>query len=354
MATTAYSSTGASLSVSGYTFGIDGAVNYDSISRSNNTISVSGANSRCKITGPSGGWFSGFTVKTAYQFPTGTTRRTQDLGSGRFDVGDDLGSSENNFSFSVDADDTSVSVRAGGAYGSDGISWQSSKSMSIPSLGSPAGTTTIDTRLSVSISVRNNVTSWGSNATSGSVRSYRSVNSDFSGQTYISTTDNALVNHTGLTSNTRYYFRGWAQNGGGKSAYHSSTNGYTLPLSCVAGTPTVDAATASIPITQDNGGGAYAITRQYRIKQGAGDYGAWITFVGDTLNLTGLIPSTDYQVQLQSVTTAGTTVGAVTSFTTLPAAKLVYPNGDVKNAIPRTVMPNGDVAMRKVTIVEGA
>ena len=168
------------------------------------------------------------------------------------------------------------------------------------------------------MSIRNNVTSWGTNATSGSVRSYRATNSGFSGQTYIGTTDNALVNHTGLTPNDEYWFRGWMNNGGGLSNYMGSTRtAVTLPLAPVASTPTtITSARVVIPTTINTGGGRYTITKQYRIKETSGSYGSWTTYTGNDISIEGLSANTSYTVGVQSVTTAGTTVGGTTVFET--------------------------------------
>ena len=71
-----------------------------------------------------------------------------------------------------------------------------------------------------------------------------------------------------------------------------------------------------IPTTTSTGGNAYTITKQYRIKEADGAYGSWTTYTGNDISITDLSPKTDYVVEVQSVTTAGTTVGSTLSFTT--------------------------------------
>lgn len=350
MASTSYRRV-ASFNAGGYNVNLESRTTAN-FTRSNNTISASSARVDVRFANDSVATsFTGFNVVGSYSLPQGSERRgNYGLGTGTWNRGNVKSTPNQSFSFSVGADATSVSTNNGAGLNS--ASWGGGQSMSIPALGAPSGTTTISTRTTNSISVRNDVTSWGTNATSGSVRSYIADNSNFSGQTYISTTDNALVNHTGLTSNKRYWFRGWAQNGGGKSSYHSSTNGYTLPLAAVAGAPEFLATSATIPYTQDVGGGAYPITTQYRLKQGSGAYGSWTTVTGGSIELSGLLPNTEYTVELRSTTTAGTTVGDTTTFTTLPAGKLIYPDGTVKNAIPRLVRPDGSpVEMVNINLV---
>lgn len=160
-------------------------------------------------------------------------------------------------------------------------------------------------------------------------------------------------NLTGLTSNARHYVSSRATNNNGDA--NSWTTGtydtITLPLSCVAGTPVVEATTATIPVTQNNGGGVYSITRQYRLQRVGEGWGSWTTFTGN-ISLSDLRPSTDYNLQLRSTTSAGTTTGATTAFTTLPAAKLIQPDGTVINAIPRLVKPDGTVVDVKLTRID--
>lgn len=234
------------------------------------------------------------------------------------------------------------------------VSGQQGTSISYPAAGAPAGTTGApETITRTSVSLRNNVTSWGSYCTAGSVRSYRADNSGFSGQTYIATTDNALVTHTGLTPNDEYWFRGWQSNGAGLSSYQGSTRtAVTLPNAPVLGTPVPVATTCTIPTTIDVGGGKYTITKNYRIRETGGAWGSWTAYAGDNIEATGLLPNTEYEVQVQSVTTAGTTDGGTTTFTTLPAGKLIYSDGSVVNAIPRVVRDGEPTAMVNVNIVE--
>lgn len=350
MPSTSYKDTGARLYLSGYTIKMNGRVNWDSISRSNNTLSFKGVSATAQHSGSSFTFHPGWDIQA--MVPTGTGRSSGYWTGSRSNGGTDT-TGKQNFSIGVNSGTTSVSVRTRGRYRSDGWTYSSSISISVPALGSPSGTTTIQSgSTATSIPVRNNTTSWGSNATSGSVRSYRASNSSFSGQTYLNTSDNALITHTGLTSNTRYWFRGWSSNGGGKSSYHSSTSGYTLPLAPKAGTPVVNATDATIPTTQASGGGALAITNQVRWREVGGTWGSWVTYTEDEAILTDLLPSTEYQYQLRSTTTAGTTEGGVSSLTAMPAASLIMPDGNVVSAIPRVIRPDGSSDMVQVRIIQ--
>lgn len=166
-------------------------------------------------------------------------------------------------------------------------------------------------------------------------------------------------NVTGLTPNQKYYrlARWWNNNGDQSdlpSAYPSESYVFhTKAAAPVAGTPSVLATTASVPYTQATGGGAYAITSKYRIKQTAGGtYGAWTDGSGGTFEVTGLLPNTEYTLQTRSTTTAGDQDGAETTFTTLPAGKIVNPDGSVQNAIPRLVQDGVATAMVNINIID--
>lgn len=346
MASTSYRRV-ASFSASGWNVNLESRTTAN-FSRSNNTLSVSSARVDVRFANDSVATsFTGYNIVGSYSMPSGTNRRSNTgIHSGTWNRGDTRSTASQSFSVSVGQNDTSISTNNGAGVNS--ASWGGNQSMSIPALGSPSGTTTVDSGRTTDtrISVRNDVTNWGTNATSGSVRSYRADNSNFSGQTYISTTDNALVNHTGLTSNKRYWFRGWAQNGGGKSSYHSTTNAVTKAVVSSVGAIDILATTATfnnIRVSQ----GYYTTTAkiQYRKK---GDT-TWIDSEsknGDdvTITLTGLMPNTTYERRFVATTTAGTTTNDIYEFTTLPAGKLIYPDGTVKNAIPRLVRPDGSPA----------
>lgn len=230
MASTSYVSTGAVLDFGSYSFGLSGYVNYDSISRSNNTITVNGANGVFKITG-SGTYFSGYSVIGAYQFPTGTTRRSQDFGTGTHNNGDVLSGSENNFSFTVSSTATSVSVRPGGAYGNDGISWGASSSMSIPALGSPSLSSQSVTNIKQKTATVNYSAAAGSNATMSSVQLQYGLTTSY-GTNVSSSASSGSFNLSNLKPGQTYHYRFFITNGGGKT---STSGDYTFKTKPVAG-----------------------------------------------------------------------------------------------------------------------
>ena len=347
--TTPYKDTGAFLVASGTTFRMDGAVNADSMTRTNNTVNVAGANGVYKVTGPSSYYFSGFDVTVAYQFPSGTTRRTQSLGSGTRTVGDVLYSAENNFSFSVGADDTSVNVRAGAAYDGDSVTYSSTSSFTIPPLGAPAVSDTVNSVTENAIKVTPNVTDWGTNATAGSVRSYIADNSGFTGQTYIATTDNVAVTHTGLIANKQYWFRGWCSNGGGKTDYSSAVTGVTLATTSET-SKIVQATSADFVLATVQGQYATSTKIQYRVVGTT----TWTDSTASTsatpsITISGLLPSTDYEYQLVVTTTAGVWTSAISSLSSKSAVKMILPDGTVKDGVPYVILPDGTMKMVQIT-----
>ena len=328
---------------------------YASFTRSNNTISVTGIQVNQKSNSTSyydWEWQCGAWCQGVYVLNAQTKGRT----GGSNLVGVWYGpASSGSHSFGVGTGSGTFSLQGnwrGDHYGESSAA--RTVNVAYPAAGAPAGTTGAPSSITTtSIQIRNDVTSWGAYCTAGSVRSYRADNVSFTAQTYIATTDNALVTHTGLTPNDEYWFRGWQSNGAGLSAYQGSTRtAVTLPNAPVLGVATPLATTATIATTTDVGGGKYAITKQYRIKETTGGtYGAWTTYATDDIEATGLTPFTDYTVEVQSITTAGTTVGSTTTFETLPAGKLIYSNGDVVNAVPRVVVDGGPTVMVNVTII---
>lgn len=351
MAWTGDTSTGAFFNTGYGIARIWGGIEYN-VSRTNNTVYFTSTRARVRYVRESGSWTS-FTYGSGWTWRMHVNgQRTQNSASGTRSVDNTDWGSSVSFNFGVGANDTSVTGYVSAWFAGDGETWTGGLGISIPALGSPAGNTYFNSRTDTSLNVRNDVTTWGANATAGSVRSYRADNSGFTGQTYIGTSDNANVNHTGLTPNTRYWFRGWADNGGGKSAYMSTIDAVTLS----------NATETSKEILATSVSFLLAVAQGYRTTSGFVQYRkqgdvSWIdsaTGAGatPTVDITGLLPNTIYEYRLAVTTTDGTWTGDTLTLTTLPAGKLIYPNGDVKNAIPRLVYPNGDVEMVNINLVD--
>lgn len=356
MATTGYTSTGAYLDT-GYGIARIHADIVYTVTRTNNTVYFTNTYTRIKYVRESGGW-------TSFNYPSGwtmrlyvpsSTQRTSNTGSGSRSVNQVNDGTKVSFSVGVGANDNTMAARVGAWFAGDSQTY-ANKTLNIPTTTAPSGTTTVDssTITNTSISVRNNVTNWGNNVTSGSVRSYIADNSSWSGQTYKSTTDNALVAHTGLTPNTRYWFRGWADNGGGKSAYQSSDNAVTKSAVYDGGVIEVSSTTYSATGARVYQG-YYATSSklQYRVK-GDATWSDSDSQAGDNIDLiiTGLLPNTIYERRFVTTTTAGTFEGPVIEFTTFPAAKIINSDGTVQNAIPRLINEDSTTTMVDINIIE--
>jgi hypothetical protein len=163
---------------------------------------------------------------------------------------------------------------------------------------------------------------------------------------------------TGLVSNKKYYrlARWWNNNGDTSDLPASYPSESYFFVTLANGTTTVAnllATTVTINTTATQGHHATTSKIQYR-KQGDA---TWIDTANGTgatpsFNLSGLLPNTTYEYRLAITTSAGTWNQATQTLTTLPAGKLVYPNGTVKNAIPRIVRPNGSVTMLNINLVD--
>lgn len=317
--------------------------------RVNNTIQFRSTRGQVNVTGPSGYYFDGMNLREWVEIPRGNlVINAHSYGTGRKYVGDVYETWHGSWDIGVGVDQTSMELNAGAAYGGDGVSWAGGLWISVPSVGYPAGNTAFDSRTDTTLAVRNDVTTWGANATAGDVRSYRADNSAFTGQTYIATTDNALVTHTGLTPNKEYWFRGWSSNGAGRTAYHGTITAVTLSNNTIT-TTTVEAVTIRVQGTAVTGKYTPTTKLQYRKVGDA----SWIDTAGMDggtfdITVTGLLPSTDYEYRTVVTTTAGSKTGDTNTATTLPAAKLVYPDGTVKNAVPHLIRPDGSVEMVQV------
>lgn len=356
MASTSYRNVD-TFTLSGYTFNLRSRTTVGSFSRSNNTVTANNAKVDVNVTGPSGGSFNQSSpIVGSYSLPQGSNRRVNTTvkgGNQTVYVGNTFSTSNQSFSFSVSKDATTVSTNNGAGRGSS--NWGGGQTLSIPAAGAPTGVSrSVSGVTTTTATLGASVSSWGTNCTAGTGQRIEYKKSSAGSYTNLaySTSSSHTRNVTGLTSNSRYNLRSYALNGAGHGVTSGVIDFYTKPLAPTAGTPVFDATTVTVPTTQNNGDGAYEITKQYRYQEVGGAWSAWTTYTGNDVVINDLIPSTDYNLQLQSTTTAGTTTGGVIPLTTLPAGKLVMPDGTVKNAIPHVVYPDGTVKMVTVTRVE--
>lgn len=197
--------------------------------------------------------------------------------------------------------------------------------------------------------------------TSASCRFYYKTVADAS---WTATGDQADVggynyfNVTGLVPNTKYYrlARWWNNNGDTgdlPSTYPSESYFFVTLASATVGAVSPLATTVDIPLTVTTG--FYAPTSKIQYRK-TGD-ATWIdsatsTSGTPTIALSGLLPNTQYDYRPAVTTTSGTWEGTTSTFTTLPAGKLVYPDGTVKNAIPRRINADGTTTMVNINIID--
>lgn len=162
---------------------------------------------------------------------------------------------------------------------------------------------------------------------------------------------------TGLTPNTKYYrlARWWNNNNDTSDLpwpYPSESYYFVTLANGTIGTVSTLATTASIPATVTTGHYTPTSKIQYKV-QGSGTWldSSTSTSGTPTFNLSGLLPNTTYDYRLSVTTTSGTWDGSTATLTTLPAGKLVYSDGQVKNAIPRRVNSDGSTTMVNINIV---
>lgn len=199
-------------------------------------------------------------------------------------------------------------------------------------------TVSIDTAYAASIIVNYGTSSFG-NPSSGTVYLYGGTSSNPTTQIASkTTTGNSNYNHTGLTGNTKYYYRARAKN---SQLWSSYSNGYFAitkagPVTDV-NAEALDATSIKIDYITAAGGGHYRQEVQYSLDNGV----TWTT--GDTVpisttaatpgsfNITGLQSNTTYQIQIRVRTSTGSSTSVSTTATTLPSP-VIYGsvNGETK------------------------
>lgn len=233
MASTAYQNNIRVTNLAGFNFGFDARTEWDSISRTNNTITINNLRTRMRVnSGSEGSSFYGYNIDVHTDVPSGTRRRNSDLGSGTFTRGSDYLGSGGNYSITVGATDTSISSRSGvtvnGATG-----WTNSQTITIPSAGLPTGSSINASNVKTTTATLNaSVSSWGINCTAGTGQriEYREQGGSWINLAYSTSTSHSR-NLTGLEPGTVYEARTYTVNGAGRTASSSTITFKTLPVS---------------------------------------------------------------------------------------------------------------------------
>lgn len=199
-------------------------------------------------------------------------------------------------------------------------------------------TVSINTPYVASVIVTYGTSSFG-NPSSGTVYLYGGTSSSPTTQiTSKTSTGNSNYQHTGLTGNTKYYYRARAKNSQLWSSY--STEVSTVTKSAPATDVSAEALTSTsikIDYITTAGGGFYAQEIQYSIDGGTtwttGDVvpAATTAATPGSFNITGLQPDTEYQIRVIVRTSAGTSSAVIVSATTFPSYTIYGSvNGDTK------------------------
>lgn len=354
MPSTPFQNNSHSITIAGQNFRLDTRTNVDSFSRTDNRLTVTGASMTVRVNSASAGsWFSGYTVTGMMNMPGGERRVDRSLGSGTFNRGSSYTTSPKvNFTVTVGADATTIYTNNGVAVASLGSGWGEGQQMAIPAVGAPTGSNITATSITHNSATLNaSLTQWGTNATAGDGQriEYRKAGGTWTNLAYSKSLSHSR-NLTGLDSNARYEMRTYAKNGAGKTQGSGTKTFDTRSQVTSEGSRNIQSTSITFTNAKATQGQNTTTSKvQYRLK---GD-STWIdseTKTGGTftIHIDGLLPSTTYQYRFTTSTSAGATNNATKEFTTLPAGKIIYPNGSVVNAIPWIIKPDGSKVMAQM------
>ena len=250
-----------------------------------------------------------------YNYPGSWSSRTIHIAGGSFTVGHDA---NGNGSYGMDAN--FYVYQSGRAYasGSEGL----------PRLGGAPGgiSKSVDTITSTSARLGRKQDNHGRGTSSANRVYYRLNNTGGWSETPDQGGTGWKYNTVSIGSNSTYgYFsRHWNNNG--DSADTGTSTFVTLPASCTASGFTPDNTSFTANVSQDNGGNARVITKEYRVRVQGGTWGNWIVIPASSISHTGLAPNTTYEVQLRSSTADGTTEGSTHTIKTLASGGVTSVN----------------------------
>lgn len=253
----------------------------------------------------------------------------------------------NNASFGVGTTTTSVTLRLASSDGS----W-TTFSISFPSGGhAPTAPTVSATTVSATqINVSWGTTDIGDPA--GTVVLKGGTSSTPTTQLASkTTTGQTTYNHTGLTANTRYYYKATASNSIG-SADSSTVSAYTKPAGITSITTTqITPTTATVSIVCASSGNALTTNLQISSNNTSWTNTGRTNVQGttQTYTITGLTPNTPTTRYFRITTTAGSSASVSVSFNTLTDVKMY---GSVNNRSKQIRKLYGSVNGRTRKIVK--
>jgi hypothetical protein len=344
---------------SGNTFDWQTRSDVSSISRTNNTITLNSYRSQFRVVRTAGSWTAlswPSDISSIGQVPSGTGRTNAVVRSGGSDSVNTSVYSTPSTTFNVSVGSGASTVSTNDALASSGVNyWGANRNFSIPTVSAPAGSS-ISSSLVTPTSARltASVSGWGSNCTAGTGQrvEYKISSSGTWTNLAYSTATSHNRDISGLTPNALYNTRTYAVNGAGLSASSSQVNFATLS-SANETTRDIFATSADFMLATVQGYRTTTTKIQYRKT---GDV-TWIDSAGvaggvPKVFVSGLLPNQEYQYRIAVTTTDGTWTSVINTFTTLPAGKLIYPDGTVVNAIPRMINPDGTTTMVNINLID--
>ena len=133
--------------------------------------------------------------------------------------------------------------------------------------------------------------------------------------TWKSTTGNATYTHSGLTGNTKYYYRSRAKNDGGWSAYSSDATAITRPANPTITINSIGHHTVSLSIKSPSQGSAATMTAYYKVDGGSATSAGTISSGGSKTVQLSFNPQTQHTVTAYLSNSSGNSGEATSTFT---------------------------------------
>ena len=160
-------------------------------------------------------------------------------------------------------------------------------------------------------------TSTFNNPSSGTVYLYGGTSASPTTQiTSKTTTGNSTYSHTGLTGNTKYYYRSRAKNDGGWSAYSSDATAITRPANPTITINSLGHHTVSLSIKSPSQGSAATMTAYYKVDGGSATSAGTISSGGSKTVQLSFNPQTQHTVTAYLSNSSGNSGEASSTFTT--------------------------------------
>lgn len=134
--------------------------------------------------------------------------------------------------------------------------------------------------------------------------------------TWWNQTGNVTWAHTGLTGNTKYYYRSRAKNDGGWSAYSSDATAITRPANPTITINSIGHHTVSLSIKSPSQGSAATMTAYYKVDGGSATSAGTIPSGGSKAVQLSFDPQTQHTVTAYLSNSSGNSGEASSTFTT--------------------------------------